>query len=114
MQSMGTRWLLFLRPLPAGCYSSVHFGRELPHISSRQDVQHRLVRHPHGKQLRNLHVSASACSPLSHFSHLFPQHFLLVIPLFAVREEMFPRLGRSPASAAAPLALIVGLVSQPF
>ena len=62
--------LLFLRPLPAGSYSSVHFGRELPDISGRQEVHHRLVALLHGEQLRNLHVSASACSPPSRFSHL--------------------------------------------
>ena len=113
-KSKGARWLLFLRPLPAGFYSSVHFGRELPHNSSRQDVHHRLIPHPHGEQLRDLHLSASACSPPSLFSHLFRQHFLLVIPSVAVGEEMFPHLGTSPASAAEPPVFIVGLASQPF
>jgi hypothetical protein len=59
-------------------------------------------------------VSASASSPSSRFSHLFPEHFLLVFPSAAVAEEMFSRLGRRPASAAAPPAFIVVSVSEPF
>jgi len=91
------RRLLSLRPLPAGSYPSVHFGRELPDISSRQEVHHRFIALLHGEQLRDLHVSASACSPPSRFCHLFPEHFLLIFPSAAVAEEMFPRLGHRPA-----------------
>ena len=111
MKSRRARRLLFLRPLPAGSSSSVYFGRELPDISSRQEVHHRFIALLHGEQLRDLHVSASACSPPSRFSHLFPEHFLLVFPSAAVAEEMFPRLGYRPASAAAPPALVIISVS---
>jgi hypothetical protein len=52
-------------------------------------------------------VSASARSPSHCFPHLFPEHFLLVFPSVAVAEEMLPRLGRRPASAAAPPAFVV-------
>jgi len=117
MKSRRARRLLFLRPLPAGSYSSVHFGRELPDISSRQEVHYRFIALLHGEQLRDLDVSASACSPPSHFSHLFPEHFLLVFSSAAVAvtaEEMFPRLGHRPASAAAPPALVIVSVSEPF
>ena len=99
MKSRRARWLLLLHPLPAGSDSSAHFGWELPDISSRQEVHHCFIALLHGEQLRDLHVSASACSPSSRFSHLFPEQFLLVFPSAAVAEEMFPRLGRRPASA---------------
>ena len=59
-------------------------------------------------------MSASARSPSRGFSHLFPERLLLVIPSAAVAEEMFPRLGRRPASAAAPPAFVVVSVSEPF
>jgi hypothetical protein len=86
------RRLLLLRPL----------GRELPDISGRQEVHHRFITLFHGEQLRDLHVSASARSPSRCFPHLFPERSLLVFPSVAVAEEVFPRLGRRPASAAAP------------
>jgi hypothetical protein len=54
------------------------FGRELPDFSSRQEVHHRLIALFHGKQLRDLHVSASARFPACHLSHRFPECFLLV------------------------------------
>jgi len=114
MKSGRARWLLFLRPLSAGSYSSVHFGLELPDISSRQKVHHRFIALLHGEQLRDLHVSASACSPLCRFSHLFPGHFLLVFPSATVAEEMFPHLGRHPASAAAPPPFVFISVSEAF
>jgi len=59
-------------------------------------------------------MSASACSPPSRFSHLIPEHLLLVFPSATVVEEMFPRLGCHPASTAAPPAFVVVSVSQPF
>jgi len=68
----------------------------------------------HGEQLRDLHVSASARSPSRCLPHLFPERLLLVFPSAAVAEEMFPRLGRRPASAAAPPAFVVVSVSEPF
>ena len=114
MESRRAHRLLLLHPLPAVFYSSVHFGRELLDISGRQEVHLHFIALLHGEQLRDLHVSASACSPSSRFSHLFLQHFLLVFPSGAVAEEMFPRLGRHPASAAAPQAFIVVSVSKPF
>jgi len=39
------------------------FGRELPKLSGRQEVHHRLVAFFYGKKLRDLHVSASARFP---------------------------------------------------
>jgi hypothetical protein len=112
MKSRRARRLLFLRPLPAGSYSSVDFWRERPDISSRQEVHHRFIALLHGEQLRDSHVSAR--SPPCRFSHLFPEHFLLVFPSAAVAEEMFPRLGHRPASAAALPALVIISVSEPF
>jgi hypothetical protein len=99
--------------MPTGSCSSARFGRELPDISGHQEVHHRFIAFLHGEQLRDLHVSASARFPSRRFSHLFPEHFLLVIPSAAVAEEMFPCLGRS-ASAAAPPAFVVVSVSEPF
>jgi len=104
MKSRRARRLLLLRP----------FGRELPDISGRQEVHHRFIALLHGEQLRDLPVSASARSPSRRFPHLFPERFLLVFPLAAVTEEMFPRLGRRPASTAAPPAFVVVSVSEPF
>jgi hypothetical protein len=52
------------------------FGWELPDFSSRQEVHHRLIAFFHGKQLRDLHVSASARFPARRLSHRFPECFL--------------------------------------
>jgi len=113
-ESRGARLLQFLHPFPAGFYSSVCFGWELPNFSSHQEVHHHFIAYLHGEQLRDLRVSASACSPPSHISQLFPEHRLLVFQSAAVAEEMFPRLGCHPScTAAAPIFLIVS-VSKPF
>jgi hypothetical protein len=96
--------LLLFRPL----------GRELPDISGCQEVHRRFIALLHGEQLRDLHVSASARSPSRCFPHHFPERFLLVFPSAAVAEEVFPRLGRRPASAVAPPAFVVVSVSEPF
>jgi GAF domain-containing protein len=59
MKSRRARRLLFRRPLPAGSSSSVHFGRELPVISSRREVHHRFIALLHGdKGLRACHESS--------------------------------------------------------
>jgi len=58
-------------------------------------------------------MSASARSPSRRFSHLLPQHFLLVYAVTAVVEKMFPRLGR-PASATAPPEFVIVSVSKPL
>jgi hypothetical protein len=68
------------------------FGRELPDVSSRQEIHHCLVALFHGKQLRDLHVSASARFPARHLSHRFPERFLLVSPPAVVAEEVLPRI----------------------
>jgi hypothetical protein len=57
-----------------------------------------------------LHVSASARSPPRCFPHLFPERSLLVFPPAAVAKEVFPRLGRRPASAVAPPAVAGWLI----
>jgi hypothetical protein len=59
-------------------------------------------------------MTASACSPPSRFSHLFPEDFLLIFQSAAVAEEMLPRLGRAPATTAAPPAFVVASLSEPF
>ena len=106
-----------LPPLPAPVSASApapylqSFGRELPDFSSRQEVHHRLITLFHGKQLWDLHVSASACIPARHLSHRFPEGFLLVSPPAAMAEEVLPRLGRCPCT---PLAFIVLSVAEPF
>jgi len=92
--------------LPAGTCSSARFGQELPDISGRQEVHHRLVAFLYGEQLRDFHVLASARSPSRRFSHFFPERLLLVLPSAAVAEEMVPRLG-CPTSAAAPPAFVI-------
>jgi hypothetical protein len=100
------RQLLLLRPL----------GRELPDISSRQKVHHRIIALFHREQLRDLHMSASARSPSHYIPHLFPQCSLLVFPSAAVAEEVFPRLGlgRRLTSAAVPPTFVAISVSEPF
>jgi len=90
------------------------FGRQLPDIRSDQEVQHRLIALLHGEQLRDLHVSASAHSPSRYFLHLFPRRPLMVFPLAAVADEILPGLGYSPATAAAPPALVVISLSKLF
>jgi hypothetical protein len=45
----------------------------------------------HRKQLRDLHVSASARFPARHLSHRFPECFLLASPPAAMAEEVLPR-----------------------
>jgi len=104
MKSRRARRLLHLRP----------FDREFPDITGCQEVHHRFIGHLHGEQLRDLHVSASANSPSRRFPHNFSQRFLLVFPSAVVAEKMFPRLGRRPASAAAPQAFVVVSVSDLF
>jgi hypothetical protein len=104
---------LLLRPLPACSSSSACFGQEFPDISGPQEVHHCLFTFLCGEQLRDFHLSASARSPSRHFSHLFPERLVLVFPLAAVAEEMFPRLGH-PASAATPPAFVIVSVSEPF
>jgi len=106
---------LLLTPPPVARRLLLHpVGWELPDVSGRQEVHHRLVAHLHGEHLRDLHVTASARSPSRCLPHLFPERLLPVFPSDAVAEEMFPRLGRPPASAAAPPACIVVSVSEPF
>jgi hypothetical protein len=90
------------------------FGRELPDISSYQEVHHRFIALLHREQLRDLHMSASARSPSCCFPHLFPERFLLVFPSAVVAEEMFLHLSRHPASAATPPVFVVVSVSEPF
>ena len=114
MKSRRACQLLLLHPFPASFYSSAQFGRQLPDISSRQEVHYRFIALLHGEQLRDLHVSPSASSPPSLFSHLCPEHFLLVFPLAGVVEEVLPRQGCRPTSAAPPPVLIVISVSEPF
>jgi len=115
MKSRRVHRLLFLRPLPAGSSSSaVHFGWELPDISSSQEVDHRFIALLHGEQRRDLQVSASACSPSHCPPHLVPEHFLLVSPSAAVAEEILPDMGYHRLSAHAPRAFVVISVSEPF
>jgi len=83
------------------------FGREVPDLGRYQEVHHCLIALLHGEQLRDLHASASARSPSRCCPHPFPQRFLLVSPSAAVEEEMLPRLGYSPTSAAAPPSFVV-------
>jgi len=98
MKSRRAHQLLFLRPLPPGSSSSVHFGWELPDIGSRQEVHHSFIAFLHREQLRDLHVLASARSPSRCFPHLFPVCFLLVSPSAAVAEEMLRCLVYRPAT----------------
>ena len=46
--------------------------RELPDLSGRQVVHHRLAALFYGKELRDLHVPASARSPTRRLSHRLP------------------------------------------
>jgi hypothetical protein len=114
IKSRRARRLVLLHPLSAGSYSSTHFGCELPNISGHQEVHHNLIACFHGEKLRDGYVSASARSPSRRFSHLLPDHILLVFPSAAVAEEIFPRLGRHPSSAMEPEAFVIVLVSEPF
>jgi len=95
-------------PAPCRLHS---FGRELPDFSSHQEVHHRFIAFFHGKQLRDLHVSASALFPACHLSHRFPECFLLVSPPAAGAEEALQRLGRYPWTQQATMVLSV---AEPF
>jgi len=88
-------------------------GRKLPDVSSCQEVHHRFVAFLHGKQLRDLHMSASAHFPARCLPHRFPEHLLLVFPSPAVAEEVFPCLDYSTSIAARP-AFVVVSVPEPF
>jgi len=79
--------------IPALCGTHRLLGRELPDSSSCQEVHHRLIALLHGKQLRDLHVSASARFPSRCIPHRCPECFLLVFPPAAVAAEVLPRLG---------------------
>jgi len=57
-----------LSPLP----TATSLGRKLPDFSVRQEVHHRLVALFYGKQLRDLHMSASARFPARRLSHRLP------------------------------------------
>jgi len=87
------------------------FGRELPDFSSHQEVHHRFIAQFHGKQLRDLHVSASARFPACHLSHRHQEYFLPVSTLAAMAEEVLPSLGRRPFT---PPAFNVLSVAVPF
>jgi len=100
------RLLLSCRPLPAGSYLSVYCRWVLSDISCHQEVHHHFVALLHAEQLRDLHVSALACSPPSCISHLFPEHFLLVFPWAAVAAEMFWLLG--PVNRSGQIGQIQG------
>jgi len=113
MKSRRARQPLLVWALPAGSCSSTRFRQELVDISGRMEVHHRLVAFLDGEQLRDFHVSASARSPSSRFSHLSPQCLLLVFPSAAVAEEMFPRLG-CPGSTATPPPFVIVSVSELF
>jgi hypothetical protein len=67
-------------------------GRELPDFSSRQEIYHRLITLFHGEQLRDLHVSASACYPALGLSHRFPERALLAGNIVKATVTMFQRL----------------------
>jgi hypothetical protein len=56
------------RPLP----TATSLGRNLPDFSGRQEVHHRLVALFYGKQLRYLHMSASARFPARRLCHRLP------------------------------------------
>jgi len=101
-------------PAAAAPPSLLSFGRELPDVSRRQEVYHHLITFVSGKRLRDLHVSASAHFPARRLSHRFQQCFLLVSPPAAVAEEVFLRLGRCPASTAAPPAFDVLTMAEPY
>jgi hypothetical protein len=114
MKSRRARRLVFLRLLPADSSSSIHFGWELPDISCHEEVLHSCIAHLHGEQLRDLDMSASACSPSRCLPHLFPESSLLVSLSAAVAEEILPRLRYHHASATAVPPFVVVLVSDPF
>jgi len=61
------------------------------------------------KELRNLHMSASARFASCSLLHRLPERCLLAFATAALVEEMLPRL-QCPASA--PLAFVVLLVSE--
>jgi len=99
-------------PAIPALYSAHHsLGRELPDFSSCQEVHYRLIALLHGKQLRDLHVSASARFPFRCLPHRCPEYFLLVFPPAAVVEEVLPGLGHPPF---APPAIVVLSVTESF
>jgi hypothetical protein len=82
--------------IPALCSTHHSLGWELRDISSCQEVHHRSIALLRGKQLSDLHVSASARSPFRCLPHRCPEYFLLVFPPAAVAEEVLLRLGHPP------------------
>jgi hypothetical protein len=60
-----------------------------------------------GIQLRDQHVSASACIPAHDLSHRIPLCLSLVSPPAAVPEQVFQHLGHYPGSAPTPKALVI-------
>jgi len=53
-------------------HPATSIGQELPDLSGHQEVHHRLVALFYEKELRDLHVPASACSPARRLSHRLP------------------------------------------
>jgi len=72
---------------------------------------HRLIALFHGKQLRDLHVSASARFPAHHLTHCLPECFLLVSPPAAMVDEVLSCLDRCPFTSP---AFIIVSVAEPL
>jgi len=89
---------------PAPCHLHL-FGPEHPDVGSRQEVHHHLVVFLRGKQLTDLHMSASACFPTCHLSHRFPECLLLHSSPAAMAEKVRLRLGRGPCTPPASIVL---------
>jgi len=53
-------------------HPATSIGRKLPDLSGRQEIHHRLVALFYGKELRDLHVPASARLPARRLSHRLP------------------------------------------
>jgi len=97
--------------IPALCSAHHSLGRELPDFSICQEVHHRFIALLHGKELRDLHVSASARFPSRCLPHRYPEYFLQVFSPAAVTEEVLPRLGHPPF---APPAFVVLSATESF
>jgi len=95
------------------CFIPEHhsFWREVPDITSFQVVHHCLVTLLNGKQLRALHVSASACFPVCRRSHSPPELLLLISPLAAMAEGVLVPLGCCPSTLPNHIDI---LVAEPF
>jgi hypothetical protein len=92
-------------------HTAISFERKFPDLSGPQEVHHHLAALLYGKQLKDLHVLASARFLACSLSHCLPECCLLAFQSSAVAEEVLPCLRHSPST---PPGFSVISVAEPL